>query len=97
MLIYELLGESAEQSFAHSWGVSYGLQSASEWQGIVTSAFQAAIVIAILERLCLTRHTDWLEEAIDYYSMQAMLFGRAAVGFKGQIGMFFNFTKRVSS
>jgi hypothetical protein len=63
----------------------------------VTSAFQAAIVIAILERLCLTRHTDWLEEAIDYYSMQAMLFGRAAVGFKGQIGMFFNFTKRVSS
>ncbi len=97
MLIYELLGESAEVSFAHSWGVSYGLQSASEWQGIVTSALQAAIVIAILERLCLTRHADWLEQAIDYHSMQAMLFGRAALGFGRQIGMFFNFTKRVSS
>ena len=30
MLIFRLLGEDAEQSFARSWGVSYGISAASE-------------------------------------------------------------------
>ena len=32
MLVYKLLGEGAEQSFARSWGVSYGVGAAAEWQ-----------------------------------------------------------------
>ena len=32
MLIYRLLGEQAEQEFARSWGVSYGINAAAEWK-----------------------------------------------------------------
>jgi hypothetical protein len=32
MLIYKLLGDDAQQSFTRSWGVSYGVGAASEWQ-----------------------------------------------------------------
>jgi hypothetical protein len=32
MLIYKLLGDEAESSFARSWGISYGLNSATEWK-----------------------------------------------------------------
>lgn len=94
--MYLLLGEHAEQQFAHTWGVSYGLQSASEWRHIFIAALKAALVIAILERLYLTKPSEWLEEAIDYYSLQAVLFKQHSVGFAGQIGTFFRFTKRVN-
>ena len=30
MLIYRLMGADAEQSFARSWGVSYGINAAAE-------------------------------------------------------------------
>ena len=61
MLIYRLLGEQAESSFARSWGVSHGLNAATEWKDILTEAAKGAIILAILERLCLTRPTSWLE------------------------------------
>ena len=32
MLIYKLLGDSAQQEFAKSFGISYGLGAATEWQ-----------------------------------------------------------------
>ena len=32
MLIYKLLGDNAEESFARSWGTSYGVGAASEWK-----------------------------------------------------------------
>ena len=32
ILIYKLLGEGAEASFASSWGVSYGVGAAAEWK-----------------------------------------------------------------
>jgi hypothetical protein len=32
MLIYRLLGDEAQGSFARSWGVSYGVGAAAEWQ-----------------------------------------------------------------
>jgi hypothetical protein len=61
MLIYKLLGDGAQQEFARSWGVSYGMNAAAEWQDIAKEAVKGAIVLAILERLCLTRPGDWLE------------------------------------
>jgi hypothetical protein len=88
MLIYKLLGDEAQQSFARSWGaprcrqratttsacvsmtltfcslragISYGLNAAAEWKSVLQEAAKAAVVLAILERLCLTRHENWLE------------------------------------
>ena len=37
----------------------------------MTEAVKAAVVLFILERLFLTRHATWLEEHIDYLSLQA--------------------------
>ena len=32
LLIYRLLGEQAEQAFARSWGISYGIGAVAEWK-----------------------------------------------------------------
>ena len=69
MLVYRLLGDDAESSFARSWGISYGLNAATEWKDIATEAAKAALVLFILERLFLTRNASWLEEHIDYLSL----------------------------
>ena len=93
-LIYELLGESAEQSFTHSWGVSYGVSAAAEWKSIFKASIRAALVIAVLERVYLTTHTEWLEDSVDYFSMQSLLFNEHQLGFTGQVRAFFRFSKR---
>ena len=61
MLIYRLLGENAESSFARSWGISYGINAAAEWKDVATEAAKAAVILAILERLFLTSNASWLE------------------------------------
>jgi hypothetical protein len=86
MLIYKLLGDGAQQEFARSWGISYGLNGAAEWkarrachdattaalpaltrpfrcaQDILIESLKGALILALLERLCLTRNSNWLEE-----------------------------------
>jgi hypothetical protein len=49
MLIYKLLGDDAQQSFARSWGISYGVGAASEWQArsVDTDAHARAIATRI--------------------------------------------------
>jgi hypothetical protein len=42
-------------------GVSYGLNAATEWQGILEEVVKGAVILAILERVCLTRNSSWLE------------------------------------
>ena len=69
MLVYRLLGDDAESSFARSWGISYGLNAATEWKDIATEAAKAAVILFVLERLFLTRNASWLEEHIDYLSL----------------------------
>ena len=61
MLIYRLLGDDAESSFARSWGISYGINAAAEWKDVATEAAKAAVILAILERLYLTSNASWLE------------------------------------
>ena len=97
MLIYKLLGDSAERQFARSWGVSYGMNAATEWKDVVTEALKGAIILAIMERLFLTRNSAWLEEHIDYLSLQALMFQqqRAKLGFAGQVRLFFRNTRRL--
>ena len=55
-------GAKAQDSFVNSWGVSYGLGQASQWQDILQEVLKGLIILAILERLQLTRHGEWLEE-----------------------------------
>ena len=69
MLIYKLLGDQAQSEFARSWGVSYGMNAATEWKDIVVEAVKATIILIILERLFLTRNSAWLEEHMDYLSI----------------------------
>jgi hypothetical protein len=64
MLIYKLLGDQAQQEFARCWGVSYGMNVASEWKDVVTEAMKGAIILAILERLYITRSASWFEDHI---------------------------------
>jgi hypothetical protein len=61
MLLYKLLGEKAEAEFARSWGISYAMGAVSEWRPIIEEAVKGAIILAIMERLLLTRHSNWLE------------------------------------
>jgi hypothetical protein len=61
MLIYKLLGDEAQQSFARSWGISYGVGAASEWKDIATEAVKGVVILAILETLMLSRPVSWLE------------------------------------
>ena len=95
-LIYVLLGQKSEGAFARSWGISYGLNLATEWRGIIIQAAKGAFVLAVLERLCLTRPQPWLEDAIDYYSLQALLFKSTDVGFVAKIRTMYRHTKRIS-
>ncbi len=60
-LIYRLLGPEQQNSFARGWGVSYGIGAAAEWQDILKEAAKGLLVLAILERVHLTRPVHWLE------------------------------------
>ena len=64
MLIYKLLGDQAQSEFAKSWGVSYGLNIASEWQDVLIESLKGAIILVILERLYITRCTSWFEDHV---------------------------------
>ena len=61
MLIFTLLGPSAESNFATSFGVSYGIGAAAEWQEVAKEAAKTIFILAILERLHVTRTVSWLE------------------------------------
>ena len=83
MLCYKLLGDGAETSFARSWGVSFGLGCASDWRDVLKEAVQNVVVLVVLERLFLTKDESWLEEHMQYMSLQALLFRDAAAEHAG--------------
>ncbi len=64
MLIYRLLGDQAQQEFARSWGVSYGMNVAVEWKDVLVESLKGAVILAILERLYVTRAASWFEDHI---------------------------------
>ena len=56
--------------------VGIGLDQATQWQYVVQSAVQAAILLTLLDRLNLVTSMVWLEGYLDQASVQAtMLFG----------------------
>ena len=62
MLTYRNLGPAVQQQFANSFGVSYGVGAAAEWQEIGKEVAKGLVILFILERLYLTRPVSWLEE-----------------------------------
>ena len=95
-LIYRLMGPAAEDSFAKSWGISWGLNCATEWKQVLVEALKCAVVLTVLEWLCLTRNVSWLEDHIDLLSLQALLFKRAALGVWAQTRVLYRHSRRLS-
>ena len=95
LLIFELLGRDAEQSFIHSWGVSYGVGAASEWRDVLHQAVISLLVLAIAERLHLTRPVAWLEDHIDYMSTAALLLEHGGLSYFQELRLFFTFRRRL--
>ena len=56
------LGPAAQQEFSKTWGVGYALNSASEWQDVFVTAGKAALLVAILDALRLSKNSAWFEE-----------------------------------
>ena len=64
MLIYKLLGDQVQQEFARSWGVSYGMNVASEWKDVFIESLKGAVILAMFERFYVTRTASWFEDHI---------------------------------
>ena len=65
-------------------------------QDILTEALRGAVVVIVLEGLFLTRPVSWLEEHLDYLFLQSTIFGNMALGFKTQISVFWQNTRRLA-
>ena len=78
MLIYKTLGDKAQQEFAKTWGIGYGMDNATEWQEVFKTAAKTALILVIMDLLRLNKNASWFEEHVDFVSMQAVLFNGAA-------------------
>ena len=85
-IIYQLLGDKAQEQFSHDWAVGLGLDQANQWQSVVKSAVQAAIILTIIHRLDLVSPQQWLEVHLDQFSVQAAMFHCSAKGFFARLG-----------
>jgi hypothetical protein len=93
MLVYKLLGQPAIDAFASSFGVSYGLNQVTEWQDIGKEALKAVFIMMVLERLAISSPVGWLEEHVDFLSVQAVLM-QQNVGIIGRIRAHLRFSSR---
>ena len=80
----------------NSWGVSYGMGQATQWQDILKEVLKGLIILAILERMQLTRHGSWLEEHLDFLSLQAQLFGNTLYTYRQQVALFLDSQRRLA-
>ena len=72
------------------------MNAAQEWKAVLQEAAKAALLLALLERLCLTRNATWLEAWIDYASLQALMFKRGSLTVVQQTRIMLTHTKRLS-
>ena len=68
----------------------------SEWQDIVKTALKAIFVMLIMERLFISSPVGWIEEHIDYISVQAVML-RENLGLIGRIRRHLLFSRRMST
>ena len=95
MVVYRLLGQGAVNAFAKSFGVSYALNQVTEWQDIVKEVMKAILVMLILERLFISSPVGWMEEHIDYLSVEAVML-REKLGLAGRIRRHLKFSRRMA-
>ena len=72
-LVYRLMGDEAQSKFAEGWGVGLAISQATQFKDMVIVALQSALVLTVLETLWLVGNKPWLEEHIDFASVQAAL------------------------
>jgi hypothetical protein len=96
LLCYELLGSGAEDSFTQSWAISYGIGAATEWRDVARQALTAVLILAIAERLHLTRPVSWLEDHVDYMSTSALLLEHGGLSYFQELRLLFTFRRRLS-
>ena len=72
-LAYRLLGETTENRFSSSWGIGLAISQATQFQNMLLVALQSAALLTVLESMWLMGNKPWLEEHIDFASMQASL------------------------
>jgi membrane protein required for beta-lactamase induction len=73
LLIYNLLGSSTESSFVRSWLIALGVDNAKQWQDILRAALQSAALMFVLDRMWIMSNAAWLEQHVDFMSVQATL------------------------
>lgn len=96
MTVYRLLGQGAVNAFAKSFGISYAFNQVTEWQDIAKEALKAVFVMVILERLFISSPVGWIEEHIDFLSVQAVMMCEK-LSLAGRIRKHVTFTQRSAS
>lgn len=59
-LIYQLLGDKAEEAFVRDWAIGLAIDNASQWKEVFSTAVQAVVVAVALDRLGLLGGDQWL-------------------------------------
>lgn len=95
MVIYNLLGKDAQNSFSFQWLVNYVMDNTQQWKDIFQTAVKAAIILYILDRLRFISDMSWFESHIDTLSIMATLAQDHAVGWMDRTIAFVRFTSRV--
>ena len=93
-IIYQLLGDKAQAQFSRD---CLGIDQAKQWQSVVKSAVQAAIILTLLDRLDLVSAHQWLEVHLDQFSVQAAMFQAGALGFFERLGLVMQHTARIEA
>ena len=91
-IIYQLLGDKAQAQFSRD---CLGIDQAKQWQSVVKSAVQAAIILTLLDRLDLVSAHQWLEVHLDQFSVQAAMFHNSAVGLVARVRHVMQHTARI--
>ena len=74
-----------------------GIDQANQWQNVVKSAVQAAIILTLLDRLGIVSRQQWLEMHLDQFSVQAAMFHGSAMGFFERLRHVMQHTARIEA
>jgi hypothetical protein len=65
VLMYRLMGASAQEKFTRTWAIGVGIGQATQFRELFLAAAQAAAVLLLLDVLRLTGDAAWLESHAD--------------------------------
>ena len=97
VLIYRQMGDSAQRKFSQSWGISFGMDSAKEWQDVAKEGVKTTLILVVLDVLLIMGHRHWLEEHLDHLSVQATLFTGTATSWWRRTWQLVQQQKRLSN